>query len=54
MPNCGTRMPEWRPGRMSWKMNGSQRIGTSRTYSVTGRATSTERETHFIWRDAKW
>ena len=46
-------MPECRPGRMSWKMNGSQRMGTSRTYSVTGRATITERETHFICREEK-
>ena len=39
---------------MSWKMNGSQRIGTSRTYSTTGRATSTFLETHFICRAEKW
>ncbi len=53
-PKLGGMRPEWRPRCMSWKMNGSQRIGTSATYRMAGRATIRVFDTHFTSRAAKW
>jgi hypothetical protein len=53
-PKRGIRIPELRFDLVSWKMNGSQTSGTSRTYSTAGRATMIAFATHFTWVAVKW
>ncbi|MFN8667191.1 MAG: hypothetical protein U0164_08270 [Gemmatimonadaceae bacterium] len=53
-PRRGARIPLRRPGRMSWKTNGSHITGMSAMYSTAGRATITFFETSLSSRDAKW